>query len=285
MKAIIKTNRGNINLNLFHQKAKLTVSNFVNLSKRGFYNNLTFHRVIDDFMIQGGCPIGTGTGDPGYKFKDEFCPELKHDKGGVLSMANSGPHTNGSQFFITHLETSWLDNKHTVFGQVSDSDSLGIVNCIQQNDLIESIEIIGKVGGDKDINGHLAEWNKRVSEIRILGNNPTGIIPGLTGPRAKCHEDGILLADVILVPLEDGDRCQALIENGKQVLVVDLNPLSRTAVSATVTIVDELTRAAANLFEVLVEDVNAPNQSWNNLENLQSCLDIISVNLNKRFVF
>ena len=107
MKATIKTNRGNINLDLFPDKAKLTVSNFTNLSRRKFYNNLTFHRVIDDFMIQGGCPIGTGTGDPGYKFKDEFSPDLKHDKPGILSMANSGPNTNGSQFFITHLETPW----------------------------------------------------------------------------------------------------------------------------------------------------------------------------------
>ena len=101
MKAIIKTNKGNINIDLYDDKVKLTVSNFVNLSKRGFYNKLTFHRVIDDFMIQGGCPIGTGTGDPGYKFKDEFSSELKHDNPGVLSMANSGPNSNGSQFFIT----------------------------------------------------------------------------------------------------------------------------------------------------------------------------------------
>ena len=167
MKAIIKTNRGNINLNLFHQKAKLTVSNFVNLSKRGFYNNLTFHRVIDDFMIQGGCPIGTGTGDPGYKFKDEFCSELKHDKGGVLSMANSGPHTNGSQFFITHLETSWLDNKHTVFGQVADPDSQQVVNTIKQNDLIENIEISGTSISNPDIEKHLEEWNKILDTILI----------------------------------------------------------------------------------------------------------------------
>ena len=118
MKAKIKTNRGNIKLNLFHQEAKLTVSNFVNLSKRGFYNNLTFHRVIDDFMIQGGCPIGTGTGDPGYKFKDEFHKDLKHDQPGMLSMANSGPNTNGSQFFITYDDLPHLDGLHTVFGKV-----------------------------------------------------------------------------------------------------------------------------------------------------------------------
>ena len=111
MKATIKTTRGDINLDLFQDKAELTVANFVNLSRKGFYNNLTFHRVIEDFMIQGGCPIGTGTGDPGYKFKDEFHQDLKHDQPGMLSMANSGPNTNGSQFFITHVATPWLDKK------------------------------------------------------------------------------------------------------------------------------------------------------------------------------
>ena len=139
MQATIKTTKGSINIDLFHEKTKMTVSNFANLSQRGFYNNLTFHRVVDDFMIQGGCPIGTGTGDAGYKFKDEFHNDLKHDKPGVLSMANSGPNTNGSQFFITHVATPWLDKKHTVFGAVSDQDSLNVINKIQQNDLIESI--------------------------------------------------------------------------------------------------------------------------------------------------
>ena len=167
MKAIIKTNRGNINLDLFPDKAKLTVSNFANLSRRKFYNNLTFHRVIDDFMIQGGCPIGTGTGDPGYKFKDEFSPELKHDKPGILSMANSGPNTNGSQFFITHLETPWLDKKHTVFGEVSDAESQDVVNSIRQNDLIESIEISGDSSSDPEVDEHLSEWNEILDTILI----------------------------------------------------------------------------------------------------------------------
>jgi len=167
MKAIIKTNKGNINIDLFSDKAKLTVSNFVNLSRRDFYNNLTFHRVIDDFMIQGGCPIGTGTGDPGYKFKDEFSPELKHDKAGVLSMANSGPNTNGSQFFITHLETPWLDNKHTIFGQVSDQESQDLVKNIRQNDLIENIEISGDCISDPEVDVHLSEWNKILDTILI----------------------------------------------------------------------------------------------------------------------
>jgi len=167
MQAIIKTNKGNINLDLHSGKAKLTVSNFANLSKRGFYNNLTFHRVIDDFMIQGGCPIGTGTGDPGYKFKDEFSDDLKHNKPGVLSMANSGPNTNGSQFFITHLETPWLDNKHTIFGQVSDVDSQVIVNNIKENDAINVIEISGNIAEDKDISDHLVEWNTILDSILI----------------------------------------------------------------------------------------------------------------------
>ena len=167
MQATIKTTKGSINIDLFHEKAKMTVSNFANLSRRGFYNNLTFHRVIDDFMIQGGCPIGTGTGDPGYKFKDEFHNDLKHDKPGVLSMANSGPNTNGSQFFITHLETPWLNNKHTVFGQVSDSDSLSIVNSIKQDDMIEGVEISGEVKVDKDIEKHLAEWNEILDSVLI----------------------------------------------------------------------------------------------------------------------
>jgi len=167
MKATIKTNRGNINLDLFPDKAKLTVSNFTNLSRRKFYNNLTFHRVIDDFMIQGGCPIGTGTGDPGYKFKDEFSPDLKHDKPGILSMANSGPNTNGSQFFITHLETPWLDKKHTVFGEVSDAESQDVVNSIRQNDLIESIEIIGESSPDPKVDEHLSEWNEILDTILI----------------------------------------------------------------------------------------------------------------------
>ena len=167
MKATIKTNRGNINLDLFPDKAKLTVSNFTNLSRRKFYNNLTFHRVIDDFMIQGGCPIGTGTGDPGYKFKDEFSPDLKHDKPGILSMANSGPNTNGSQFFITHLETPWLDEKHTVFGEVSDAESQDVVNSIRQNDLIESIEISGDSSPDPEVDEHLREWNEILDTILI----------------------------------------------------------------------------------------------------------------------
>jgi len=124
------------------------VPNTANLSKKGFYNNLTFHRVIEDFMIQGGCPIGTGTGDPGYKFKDEFHTDLKHDQPGILSMANSGPNSNGSQFFITHVATPWLDKKHSIFGMVSGSDSQTVVDSIQQDDVIENITIQGEAEFD-----------------------------------------------------------------------------------------------------------------------------------------
>ena len=140
MQAHIKTNKGTIKLNLFYDKTPITVSNFVNLANRGYYNNLSFHRVINDFMVQGGCPIGTGTGGPGYNFSDEFHPELKHDKGGIISMANSGPATNGSQFFITHKETPWLDGKHTVFGHVV--EGMDVVNSIAQDDVMNSVTII-----------------------------------------------------------------------------------------------------------------------------------------------
>ena len=160
MKATIKTSRGNINLDLFPEKAEMTVANFVNLSKKGFYDKLNFHRVISDFMVQSGCPIGTGTGDPGYKFKDEFHAELRHDVPGVLSMANSGPNTNGSQFFITHLETPWLDNNHTVFGEVLNQESMNNVNLIEQNDIIESIDIEGDLQNNDSANSYLDSWNK-----------------------------------------------------------------------------------------------------------------------------
>jgi peptidyl-prolyl cis-trans isomerase B (cyclophilin B) len=143
LEAIIKTNKGVIRVQLFADKTPLTVANFVNLVQRGFYNNLSFHRVINDFMIQGGCPQGTGTGGPGYKFRDEFCTELRHDKPGMLSMANSGPNTNGSQFFITHVPTPWLDGHHSVFGTVVGEEDMKVVNSITQNDRIESITING----------------------------------------------------------------------------------------------------------------------------------------------
>jgi cyclophilin family peptidyl-prolyl cis-trans isomerase len=118
--AVMHTDKGDITINLFAEKTPKTVNNFVFLSRQGFYNGTIFHRVIADFMAQGGDPTCTGTGGPGYRFSDEFHPSLRHDKPGVMSMANAGPNTNGSQFFITHLATPWLDNKHSVFGQVAD---------------------------------------------------------------------------------------------------------------------------------------------------------------------
>jgi cyclophilin family peptidyl-prolyl cis-trans isomerase len=117
--ATLSTDKGDIVVDLFADKAPKTVNNFVFLAKEGFYDGTVFHRVIADFMAQGGDPTGTGTGGPGYKFADEFHSSLKHSQPGLLSMANAGPGTNGSQFFITHVPTPWLDNKHTIFGQVS----------------------------------------------------------------------------------------------------------------------------------------------------------------------
>jgi peptidyl-prolyl cis-trans isomerase B (cyclophilin B) len=138
--ATIKTKHGDIRIKLHDDKVPKTVANFEKLAKDGFYDGLTFHRVIADFMVQGGCPEGTGTGGPGYKFADEFHKDLKHSGPGVLSMANSGPNTNGSQFFITHVETSWLDNKHSVFGQVID-DTQKVVDKVRQGDVMEKVTI------------------------------------------------------------------------------------------------------------------------------------------------
>lgn len=119
-KAILHTEKGDIKINLFEKRAPQTVNNFIFLSKEGFYDNTIFHRVIMNFMAQAGDPTGTGTGGPGYKFEDEFDKDLKHNKPGIVSMANAGPNTNGSQFFITHVPTTWLDEKHSVFGEVED---------------------------------------------------------------------------------------------------------------------------------------------------------------------
>lgn len=159
--AKFNTTKGSIIVKLTHDKTPGTVGNFVglaegqlenNVKKMGepYYDGIKFHRVIPDFMIQAGCPLGTGTGDAGYKFDDEFHPELKHDKPGVLSMANAGPGTNGSQFFITHIPTDWLDNKHTVFGHVVEGQD--VVDAIVQGDVIESLEIM-RVGDEAQ------KWN------------------------------------------------------------------------------------------------------------------------------
>jgi peptidyl-prolyl cis-trans isomerase B (cyclophilin B) len=141
--ATFQTSRGPIHVRLFADQAPVTVANFVNLAQRGFYDGLNFHRVIGDFMIQGGCPHGTGTGGPGYKFEDECRADLKHDAPGKLSMANAGPGTNGSQFFITHVPTPWLDGKHTIFGEVVSTEDQAVVNAVRQGDTIEKVTIEG----------------------------------------------------------------------------------------------------------------------------------------------
>jgi len=161
--AVIATSKGEIRIKLFPDEAPLTVANFANLAERGFYDGLKFHRVIKDFMIQGGDPAGNGSGGPGYKFKDEFSPKHRHDGPGVLSMANAGPGTNGSQFFITHKETPWLNDKHSVFGRVVSGQE--VVNAIQQNDVIRSISIVGDTSSLFERNRQqLNEWNKILDE-------------------------------------------------------------------------------------------------------------------------
>lgn len=137
--ATITTKKGTIKLELFTDKTPKTCANFEKLVKDGFYDGLTFHRVIADFMIQGGCPNGTGTGGPGYQFEDEFHDDLRHDGPGILSMANAGPNTNGSQFFITHIETPWLDDKHSVFGKVIEGQD--VVDSIEQDDIMEKVTV------------------------------------------------------------------------------------------------------------------------------------------------
>ena len=143
IQARIDTSKGAINLNLFADQAPVTVANFVNLANRGYYDGLRFHRVIDNFMIQGGCPQGNGRGGPGYQFEDEFDAGLRHDRPGRLSMANAGPGTNGSQFFITHVPTPWLDDAHTIFGEVVGDADQGVVDAIAQGDSVDGIEITG----------------------------------------------------------------------------------------------------------------------------------------------
>ncbi|AOW19901.1 peptidylprolyl isomerase [Urechidicola croceus] len=208
--AKFNTTKGAILVNLEFEKTPGTVGNFValaegNLENRAkpqgtpYYDGLNFHRVIADFMIQGGCPLGTGTGDPGYKFDDEFHPELKHDKPGILSMANSGPGTNGSQFFITHVETAWLDNKHTVFGNVVEGQN--IVDTIAQGDVLESIEII-RVGKDAENFNAIESFRtfegsraKRIAEAKaesdkILDEVSTGFDKTNSGLRYKILQNG-----------------------------------------------------------------------------------------------
>ncbi|MBU0480202.1 MAG: peptidylprolyl isomerase [Proteobacteria bacterium] len=164
IKAVMDTTKGKIRLVLFGEKVPYTVANFVNLANRGFYNKLRFHRVIPDFMIQGGCPQGSGTGGPGYKFADEFDDSLVHDRPGILSMANAGPNTNGSQFFITHVPTPWLDGKHSVFGMVESEADQKVVNSIVGGDLIRTIAIEGDAGWlMEQCKDKLEIWNEMLS--------------------------------------------------------------------------------------------------------------------------
>lgn len=158
--AAIQTNKGTIEIELTPDKTPVTVANFVNLAQHGYYNGISFHRVIPDFMIQGGDPTGTGAGGPGYRFEDEFDSSLKHDTPGVLSMANAGPGTNGSQFFITHVATPWLDGKHSVFGKVIKGQD--VVNSIKQGDKIEKVTITGDTKDlfeNPKVKAKLAAWN------------------------------------------------------------------------------------------------------------------------------
>jgi len=156
LKVNMTTSKGLIVLKLFPDKAPVTVANFVNLAKHGYYDGITFHRVIADFMIQGGDPTGTGRGGPGYQFEDEFDPSLQFDRAGLLAMANAGPGTNGSQFFITHVPTPHLNNRHTIFGEVLQGQE--VVDAIQQGDKMEKVEIEG------DASGLLAEQGERVAD-------------------------------------------------------------------------------------------------------------------------
>ena len=172
--AKMETSKGTIRLNLFADKTPVTCGNFINLVNLGFYNGLKFHRVIADFMIQGGCPYGNGMGGPGYEFEDEFKKDLKHDKPGILSMANAGPGTNGSQFFITHVPTDWLDGKHTVFGKVQGDADQDVVNAIGGGDSIERVVIEGEWAEALQAQqGRVDEWNAALDE-RFGGLRPAG---------------------------------------------------------------------------------------------------------------
>jgi peptidyl-prolyl cis-trans isomerase B (cyclophilin B) len=165
--ATIHTNKGDIHLKLHDELTPVTVASFVNLAKHGFYKGIKFHRVIPDFVIQAGCPNGIGNGGPGYRFEDEFAPSLRHNKAGILSMANAGPGTNGSQFFITHGPTPHLDNRHSVFGEVLIAADLDIVNAITQGDVIKDITI----EGDDSVlmskmSDRISEWNKVLNKAK-----------------------------------------------------------------------------------------------------------------------
>ena len=210
--AIILTNKGEITIQLEFEKIPGTVGNFVGLATgkikndirpigEPYYNGLKFHRVINDFMVQAGCPLGTGTGDPGYKFDDEFNVDLKHDRPGIISMANAGPSTNGSQFFITHVETPWLDNKHTVFGHVI--NGMDIVNSISQDDEIISVKInaVGEKAQAFDPAQAFEDFNKskadrikkqKEKELKILNDLSKGFSKTSSGLLYKFEKENNL---------------------------------------------------------------------------------------------
>ena len=161
------TSRGPIRIALHDDKAPLTVASFAQLVELGFYDGLNFHRVISDFMVQGGCPEGSGRGGPGYRFEDECRADLRHDRPGILSMANAGPNTNGSQFFITHVATPWLDGKHTVFGAVIGPADQAVVDAIRQGDRIEKVRIEGDTKGlFERFKDRLAGWATAAKQAR-----------------------------------------------------------------------------------------------------------------------
>lgn len=160
MKVKFTTNKGEININLLPEKSPVTVASFVNLVKNGYYNGLKFHRVIEDFMAQGGDPTGTGMGGPGYRFEDEVDNGLDFSVPGKLAMANAGPGTNGSQFFITTVPTEWLNGNHTIFGEVVSDSDLEVVKLLSNNDVMERVEIEGDVKEILDnYKDRISEWN------------------------------------------------------------------------------------------------------------------------------
>ena len=161
MKVKFTTNKGEININLLPEKSPVTVASFVNLVKHGYYDGLKFHRVIEDFMAQGGDPTGTGMGGPGYRFEDEVNNGLNFSVPGKLAMANAGPGTNGSQFFITTVPTEWLNGNHTIFGEVVSDDDIEVVKLLSNNDVMEKVEIEGDVNKILDTyKDRVDEWNK-----------------------------------------------------------------------------------------------------------------------------
>ena len=165
MKVKIMTEKGDININLLPEKSPVTVANFVNLAKKGYYDGLKFHRVIDNFMAQGGDPTGTGAGGPGYRFEDEVNNGLNFSKAGKLAMANAGPGTNGSQFFITTVPTEWLNGNHTIFGEVVSDDDLKVVKKLSNGDVMKKVVVEGDVDAFlKTQKNRVDSWNKTLKQ-------------------------------------------------------------------------------------------------------------------------